>query len=102
MNDLSDTEILAIADDLFPRWREDIQEKFVLMLGRGVFNAHLQKLQVSAQPGDHAIEQANKFAQAEMMPYRLAREKTFRENIKNVVLVDPMSMQLTQVKESEE
>lgn len=38
----------------------------------------------------HAIQQANKFAQAEMAPYRRAREKEFRDNIKNVVLLEPL------------
>lgn len=35
---MTDTQILAVATGLFPDWREDIQEKFVLQLVRGALS----------------------------------------------------------------
>lgn len=43
----SDTEILVLADKLFPRWREDIQTQFVLRLARAVLS---DAAKAAAQP----------------------------------------------------
>ncbi len=37
---LTDNEAFACADGLFPRWREDIQPAFVLLLSRAIERAH--------------------------------------------------------------
>ena len=54
-------EILAVASNLFPRWREDIQEQFVLRLARGVLAADQARaaLAQAVAPAPAAVGEPN-------------------------------------------